>query len=217
MDGRAELTPRGRSQRERRPPKAYQGALSWEAAGRLKLEGRVPDGGEEYGNHQELEGVEESGKEVAAEDLISEDEMSMDEYDGNTSDEFIPENDRLDQERRRAEEGRIQENDFDSDSGEEFGESDRSEESDENADGTLASRRDPVIDPRFSQQDLETAKKQKKPTLNQFLRYGGLENPEAWKQVGQRNRQKQKEVREARVSVSPDEDGDMGVEEGELQ
>ncbi|UZJ52356.1 hypothetical protein CBS101457_001676 [Exobasidium rhododendri] len=214
MGGRGE-SPRGRSQRIRRPPKAYQGAVSWEEAESSKgLERKsLSTAGGQFPMEGGGRGV--VGRDDTMGEDVDSDDISMDDYDGNTSDEFVPDDDnRLDHLKRKSGDGKAQQDDFGSDSGEEFGSSDQSLDSDGGEGGEPTVHSTSNIDPRLSQNDFERASRAKKRMLYQSLRRGGLENPEGWREVGQRNRQKQKQDRER---ASPEREGVVEVEESEIQ
>jgi len=211
MNGGSELTPRSRSQRTRRPPKQYDGALSWnEASTRVRNQGRGQEEAEQWSETKDEDGIQEGEKEMEGDDVESQD-MSIDGYDGNTSDEFVPDEDVLNHVMKS-----VQEDDFGSDSGEEFGNSNQSQEDSANEQEEV---QDFAIDPRLYpnqpiQHEMTASDRLNRAKQRMWippLGHGGLENPDAWREAGERNRQLQKQAGQE------EEEGEVDVEEDEIQ
>jgi len=220
-------TPRRRT---RRPPKQFQGTISWEQAEQMvksneqsekSKERRVPASmnfDEEDANEGDSD--DDDDDEAMAYNLEDPDDLSMDDWqegDGNTSDEFVPDPSSSKEKRHRR--GRLTGDAFDEDdddSGEEYASSEEN-----NNDLDLRDDHEiPSQQPSQQQQQLqhsndmtttERLDRARKRRWHPPAGHGGMENPEAWKEAGQRKRKKQASAREAEKDV------DIEVEGQELQ
>lgn len=221
--------------RIRRPPKQYQGTISWEQAEQMvksneqseKINGRrVPSSmkfDEEdvnQGDSDDDEDDNEDDDEAMAYNLEDPEDLSMDDWqegDGNTSDEFVPDPSSSKEKRHRP--GRLTGgaiDDDDDDSGEEYASSEE-----DNIDPVLSTNGEEVYRPPSHQQqqlqhsnDMTTTERLDRARKRRWhppAGHGGMENPEAWKEAGQRNREMQANTRDA------EDDVDIEVEGQELQ
>jgi hypothetical protein len=221
-------TPRRRT---RRPPKQYQGTISWEQAEQMvksnehseKSNGRrVPASmnfEEEGANEGDSDGYDDN--EAMAYNLEDPEDLSMDDWqegDGNTSDEFVP--DPSSSKEKRHHRGRVTEDAFDDDdidSGEEYASSEENNIDPELRHDDVSPRRQPSKQQHIQHSNDMTATERldraRKRRWHPPAGHGGMENPEAWKEAGQRNRQMQAGTREA----EKESDVDIEVEGQELQ
>jgi general transcription factor 3C polypeptide 3 (transcription factor C subunit 4) len=218
-----DLTPRSRSQRKRRPPKQYEGALSWEQARDRDAESMQVDEDESEANAEGEEQQEQDNDAEGGLDVSSQDDISMSNGDeGSTSDEFVPDEDtRLNQSRKRGRgstgrKGLQRQDEFGSDSGEEFNLSQQSDEagSDVGDDQLIDSQRS-LGQSQQQHSELTTSQRLDRAKKRMWVPppgHGGLENPDAWREAGQRNRQMQ-----SQGDASVQQEADVEVEGDQLQ
>lgn len=227
MNGEETLTPRGKSQRVRRATKRYEGTITWEEAGKVineagpsnarsskKLGDNLSDddddddelgGGDEEEEGEEAEYAEEDAADQYEEGSESangfDDQLSLmdeDEGDGNTSDEFVPEEERPSQGGRKGK-VRADRGSLGSESEDEEFDSSIDDDGDEDLQ-SHARLHEPKSDGRslFAQQAasmsitqrLERAKQRRG---NVGVGHGGMEAPSDWREAGLKNRQAQRE------------------------
>jgi hypothetical protein len=216
-----------RSRRTRRPPKQFQGTISWDQVEQIeksngqaeKSNGRIPASM----NYEEDQGEQSVGNDSDDALRYNREEprdLSMDEWqegDGNTSDEFVPDPSSSSKRRPSNDQsrvpvrGRIPNEYADSDSGEEYASSE-----DNNIDPDLREDHAPIPESTLQHSEMTTTQRLDRARKRRWLPpvgHGGMENPEAWKEAGERNRAQQRALREA----EKDRDVQVEVEGVELQ
>lgn len=216
-----------RSKRTRRPPKQFQGTISWDQVEQIeksneqadRSNGRIPASM----NYDEDQGEQSNGDDsddALRYNLEEPADSSMDEWqegDGSTSDEFVPDPSSSSKRRHDNEQGRVSgigriSNVYaDSDSGEEFA---SSEEND--IDAVPQDDTTPIQDSALQRNEMTTMERLDRARKRRWLPpagHGGMENPEAWKEAGERNRAHQMALRDA----EKDRDLQVEVEGMELQ
>lgn len=215
MDGKAVLTPRGRSSRNRRPPKQFGDALSWEKVSALSRRGEREGGEDEGGEGVDAQDIEDEAGDDSDAAMVDDNEdlegMSVDGDEGNSSDEFLPDASNPRHGKRKGIDRlrRLADDDFGSDSGEEFGLSPEEEPDD----AELHASKDVDRPRNMYHVELTTSQRLNRAKKRMWVPppgHGGLENPSDWREAGQRNRQMQ-------TREHSDADGDVELEGDELQ
>lgn len=204
---------RARSSRSRRPPKQFQGTLSWEEARDLvKSKEQDEENDNRIGNVMTKEAEEEEEKMDEAddhqdgvvydrddlEDLSLEEDMDNidDDDDDSTGDEFVPDT-------SKRKHGRLHREDFSSNGSSNEQQLDMDQP--DTVDSSLALRNELTISQR-----LDRARRRR---WHPPLGHGGMENPADWREAGQRKRELQMQTE----GGENDDDADLEVEGEELQ